>query len=62
MKLAYAGQNQDNGLHAKKSGVIFFKPLLLEKTHGVASFQIGEMLLLLTAPKLRDNKVDQKEL
>ena len=31
--MANAGQNQNNGLHPKKSGVIFFKPLLLNKKH-----------------------------
>ena len=35
MNPEYAGQNQDSGLNAKKSGVIFFKPKLLDKKHGV---------------------------
>ena len=33
LSLASAGQNQISGLHAKKSGVIFFKPKSLEKKH-----------------------------
>ena len=32
--LEYAGQNQDSGLGAKKSGVVFSKPKLLIKKHG----------------------------
>ena len=35
MKLPYIGQNQDSGLHPKKSGVIFFKAKLLNPKHGV---------------------------
>ena len=34
MKLEYAGQNQNSRLYAKKSGVIFFQPLLLDSKHG----------------------------
>ena len=34
MNPEYAGQNQDSGLHPKKSGVIFFKPKLLNPKHG----------------------------
>ena len=34
LKVEYCGQNQVIGLHPKKSGVIFFKPLLLFKKHG----------------------------
>ena len=30
---AYAGQNQISGIHAKKSGVIFFQPKLLAPKH-----------------------------
>ena len=33
-KPVYISQNQDSGLHAKKSGAIFFKPKLLTKKHG----------------------------
>ena len=36
MKLEYAGQNENNGLHPKKFGVIFFQPLLLDSKHGDA--------------------------
>ena len=34
MNPKYAGQNQDSGLRAKKSGVIFFKPKVLDYKHG----------------------------
>ena len=34
--MANAGQNQNNGLHPKNSGVIFFKPLLSDPKHGVS--------------------------
>ena len=34
-KLEYVGQNQVSGLHAKKSGVIFFQPKLLDPKHSV---------------------------
>ena len=32
--MANASQNQDSGLHPKKSGVIFFKPKVLDPKHG----------------------------
>ena len=35
LNLSYVGQNQDSGLHAKRSGVIFFKPFILDTKHGV---------------------------
>ena len=45
MKLEYAGQNQDSGLHAKKSGVIFFKPKLLTWKHSGAKVGFFEDFL-----------------
>ena len=44
MNLAYAGQNQNNRLHAKKSGVIFSKPLLLDSEHGAPHLLSGPIL------------------
>ena len=38
----YVGQNLNSRLHAKKSGVMFLKPLLLPKKHGGRK---GEMKL-----------------
>ena len=35
VKLESVGQNHFSGLHAKKSGVIFFQPKLLDPKHGV---------------------------
>ena len=40
LKLEYVGQNQAIELHAKKSGVIFFKPKLLDPKHSVTQAQI----------------------
>ena len=34
-KLESVGQNHSSGLHAKKSGVIFFQPKLLDPKHSV---------------------------
>ena len=44
MKLSYVGQNQYSGLHAKKSGVIFLKPKLLDKKHGDLSIEENSAL------------------
>ena len=37
-KLEHCGQNQVSGLHPKKSGVIFFKPKLLDPKHSGLPF------------------------
>ena len=52
MNLEYVGQNQDSGLYAKKSGVIFFKPKLFGKKHGAKDLSYYSKRLILQAKAL----------
>ena len=56
----YVGQNLNSRLHAKKSGVMFLKPLLLPKKHGEKNISLhflSSTLGGLLASKMKQAKV-----